>query len=341
MTTDEQSRRQQSRKLHYVHRLNYSTQERLTGVFILGAIILLILGLAFNQHTSYLFEDTFELTAYMKNAQGISSDTQVKAAGVVVGRVEKFDVSDDNRIAVTMQIRERFHELIRADSVASLNKLSMFGDATIEITGGSSSVPAIPMGGTITVREAASMDELIAQVTPALESLVGIMEQLGNTAGGEGQGSIHQLLSDSGAAVANLRAVSEQLANGKGIAGRVLSDEVMANRLDASMQSLQQTLAEAEQRMRDLEPVVADTGNAVADLPAITREIKALVQQLSITLQQVNSQLGEVPELVTRSRMLMDQANRTMSAVQNTWPISGSMPAEEKVDAVDVQPPNN
>ncbi|MDX1443260.1 MAG: MlaD family protein [Gammaproteobacteria bacterium] len=332
---------QASRNLHYIHRLDYTAQERLTGLFILGAIALLVLGLGFGQQSSYFFADTFELTAYMKNAQGISNDTQVKAAGIEIGRVKRIDISEDNRIAVTMQVLERFHELIRADSTASLNKLSMLGDATIEISSGSETMPPIAQGGVIAVKETASMDELIAQVTPALESLVDMMEQLGATAGGDGKGSVRQLLADSGTAVENLKTVTERLSRGEGVAGRLLADEKLATQLDASMASLERALGEAEQRFRELGPVISDGSRASADLPAVTQNINELVKELSVTLREVNEQLTEIPELVARSRMLMDQANRTMEAVQNTWPISGSLPAEEKADAVDVQPPNN
>lgn len=334
-------RQQESRNLHYIHRLDYSLQERLTGLFILGAIVLLVLGLLFNQQSSYLFEDTFELRAYMKNAQGISNDTRVKVAGVEVGHVTRIDVSPDNRIEVTLRLRERFHELIRADAVASLNKLSMLGTATIDIDGGSPASPPITADSVIAVEESPSMDELIANVTPALESLADVLEQLGSTAGGDGTGSIRQLLQDSGAAVANLRTISQQLAEGEGLAGRMLNDREMGDKLDASMDRLERMLAAIEQRANELEPVIADSARLGNELPEIASRINELTRTLALTLEEVNSQLDDVPELMTRTQMLMEQADRTMNAVQNTWPISGSLPPEEEPQAIEVQPPND
>ena len=65
MTTSDHSRPATGtappRRVHYVHTLDYSWQERLVGAFVIGAFLLLIAGLVFNDRIGFLLTDSFEL----------------------------------------------------------------------------------------------------------------------------------------------------------------------------------------------------------------------------------------------------------------------------------------
>jgi ABC-type transporter Mla subunit MlaD len=100
-------------QVHYIHRLSYTARERLGGVFVLAAFLLLFLLLAFNRQTKDFFEPKFLLHAEITDAQGVTEDTPVMVYGLQVGKVSNLSLSPDNHIAVTMKILEKFHKLIR------------------------------------------------------------------------------------------------------------------------------------------------------------------------------------------------------------------------------------
>ncbi|MGH8369679.1 MAG: MlaD family protein, partial [Gammaproteobacteria bacterium] len=163
---------------HYIHRLSYTARERLVGAFVLLAIALMFLVLVFNKQTMRYFEKKFTLHAYIHNAQGISTDTHVIVSGLDVGDVTKLGITPDNRIAITMQILEKFHKLIRTDSKAGLSKLSVLGNTAIEISAGSSDKPPIPDDATLTLEEPLSVDQILAQVAPVLDNVKATLAQL-------------------------------------------------------------------------------------------------------------------------------------------------------------------
>lgn len=265
-----------SGRVHYIHRLSYTTQERLVGAFVLSGLLLLCLLAVFSREASTLFADKFTLVAHIKDARGIAEDTPVQMSGVQVGRVKRLDVVGDGMIRVEMEMLERFHPLVRDDARAALSKLSMIGKPTIELHGGSGSKPPIADRGVIPITEPPNFDQMLADVAPALRNLQAILERLNAITG----------------------AVEPK---------RVKS---LATNLD----------------------------NASADLPQLVAEARAVAAQMNATLAGIDTQMQQMPELVQRSRTVMDQMDRTLHGVQNTWPLSSSMPPAKDQQMVDPRP---
>ena len=63
-------------QVHYIHRLSYTARERLVGVFVLLAILLLFLTVAFNRQTEDFFAPKFTL-------QPTSGDLRFQRVGLV------------------------------------------------------------------------------------------------------------------------------------------------------------------------------------------------------------------------------------------------------------------
>jgi len=116
---------QDKKNIHYVHRLSFSNQERLAGAFVLLAIAALIALLMFRGTTLHLFEKRLYFVAYISNAEGLNTNTQVRISGIDVGRVRDIKLNNDNRFRIELYIYERFSGLVRADSVLSLSKLAI------------------------------------------------------------------------------------------------------------------------------------------------------------------------------------------------------------------------
>jgi phospholipid/cholesterol/gamma-HCH transport system substrate-binding protein len=292
-------------RTHYIHRLSYTTRERLVGAFVLAAIALLFLALVFNKQTMRYFQKKFVLHAYIHNAQGISTDTHVIVSGLDVGNVSKLGITPDNRIAITMQILEKFHKLVRTDSKAGLSKLSVLGNTAIEITAGSADKPPIADDATIKLEEPLSVDQILAQVDPK---------------------RVGQIVQNLAAVSANLKSVSGQMASGNGTIGKLLYDPQTEANLTGAIQSLNVSL-------KNLQPLVRNANTASAQLPQ-------LVNQLNTTLGGVNGQMQSLPAMVLQTRQVLDDTDRTLRALQNTWPISSSVNKPPTQKVVSPRPPN-
>jgi len=63
------------------------------------------------------------------------------------------------------------------------------------------------------------------------------------------------------------------------------------------------------------------------------------VTQLNTTMGTVNYQMQSLPDLVVRTRQVLDQVDSTLQAIQNTWPISSSVAKKPETTLTPVQPP--
>jgi phospholipid/cholesterol/gamma-HCH transport system substrate-binding protein len=333
---------QQPARTHYIHRTTYSFQERLVGTFVLGALLMLLLLFVYNREAATLFADKFTVIAYMKNAQGVTENTKITISGVDVGRVRSFDVAEGNQIRIELEVLERFHPLVREDSRAALSKLSMIGKASIEITAGSADRPLLPDGAIILVDEPLSIDAIMADVVPALRNAQRTLERINQIAEAVDPKDVNRMVKSVQVTTANMEKLTTQMTQGRGAAGQLLSNDEVGRDVATSVRLLAATLEQTEQRMKELGPVLKDAQAATAEvrkasegLPQLIDETHRLVGQLNTTMGTVNYEMQQLPDLVIKTRQLMEQVDRTLRALQSTWPISSSVqqPPEEQVVA--------
>jgi phospholipid/cholesterol/gamma-HCH transport system substrate-binding protein len=328
-------------QVHYIHRLSYTARERLVGAFVLAAIALVFLMLVFNKQTARLFEKKFVLHAYMHNAQGISTDTHVFVSGLDVGSVSGLELSPDNRIGVSMEILEKFHKLIRTDSAAELSKLSVLGNSAIDIKAGSPDKPPIENDATIPLAEPLSMDQVMSQVTPVLEDVKTTLARIDQLSKSIDPHDVSQTLQNLNAVTANLKLITGQVSSGQGAAGKLIFDKDTAANTTAAVQALADTLKETRARLAEIQPLLKNANAASSDMPALVSQSRKLVTQLNTTMGTVNYQLQALPDVVTRTRQILDDTDATLEAIQNTWPISSSVAKKPNTTLTPVQPPND
>ncbi len=315
-------------QVHYIHRLGYTARERLVGVFVLAAVLLLFFTLAFNKQTARFFAPKFTLHAYITNAQGVSQDTPVMVYGLDVGKVTKLSLSDDNRIAVTMEILERFHRLIRTDSTAEISKLSVIGNAAISIKPGSPDKPEIPTDAELVMNQPMSVDQMLAQVSPVLADVKSTLAQVNQLAHSIDPQDLNTTVKNLAVLTGNLKVITGQFASPEGTATTA-----------AAMQNLATTLKETQARLAEIQPLIKNANLASADIPGLVAQTRKLVTQLNTTMGTVNYQLQALPDMVGRTRQILDETDATLRAVQNTWPISSSVAKKPDTTLTPVQPP--
>ena len=110
---------------------------------------------------------------------------------------------------------------------------------------------------------------------------------------------------------------------------------------------LRSRLAAVNAYTGELLPWAADIVGNQAHIPQPTRQdfrtlvaqTRKLVTQLNTTMGTVNYQLQAMPDMVARTRQILDETDATLRAVQNTWPISSSIAKKPDTTLTPVQPP--
>lgn len=298
------SRHNNRTRAHYIHRLSYSTQEKLAGTFVLVAVGLLVWLLLSSQKTQNLFEEQITLYATMSSIQAVNKDTNVIISGLDIGAVTDIDIDDENNVVITMSILKKYQKLIRTDSTAELLnfKFALLGKSVIEISVGSPQLPVIEDGSTLVIKESFNLVQLVAKFEPVLVTLQDSIKKINDILQAIDPQKIGENLSNLDSISNDLKVITHQIRQGKGAAGNAIFNEDMQD----------------------------DVVTTTANLKQLTEQTKGIIEQTRLLLISLQQQVDEIPELTDKVKPLLDEADKTIRASQKIWPLSSNMPKNDK-----------
>ena len=155
----------------------------ITGVFVLGAIVLLIAGIFLAGRAQGIFEQKFTLYtefATEEGSFGVQKGADVRIRDYVAGTVSSIIPSSNGILTATLVIKKSFHPFVRMDSKALVKKaLIITGDSYIDISSGNMHSPLMPDGAMI---KCAKDTQIIEQATKLIDDLhtntIPILKQL-------------------------------------------------------------------------------------------------------------------------------------------------------------------
>ncbi len=319
--------RRLKRRTHYIHKLKYSTQERIVGAFVLVAIGILAWLLFASGKSLITFEEHITIYGQLETIQPVDRHTEIVVGGLSAGTIANVEITDENKVIVTMEILKRYRSLLRTDSVALLNtfNLAMIDKSVIEISIGSPEQPLLEDGSTIEIVESINIKNLLANLTPAIDSLVrtinkvdailstvnpedvgGTIDRMNNLVAAVDPEKLKSMVNNLHDISNNVKDISNQVNAGKGLAGSVIYDEKLEHN---------------------------------------TRQIAANMEiasaSLSKLLDLLYTELEHLPAVLEKLEPLMQEADKTIKATQRIWPLSSAIEEEGEPEKLTPQAPAN
>jgi phospholipid/cholesterol/gamma-HCH transport system substrate-binding protein len=278
------------------------------GAFVLLGLLLFTVALFMIGERRMLFDDRFEVNTEFKNLGQLELGAVVRVSGMDAGEVTDIRVppSPAGKFRVTMELRQDLHGLVRTDSVAATQMEGLVGAIFVHIAAGTEQAPRVPEGGTIPSREPLSMADLLEQasatitlVTTTVEDMRGDVEraiqQIALTAE-----DAHALVEDlrpdvtaiarNGARIsADVRAISEGIANGEGTMGRLVRDPALYDRM-------REISEEARTVMTNLREVSDEARRAIADFRSSDGPAQGLLGDMRVTLGQTREAVTDLAD---------------------------------------------
>ena len=223
------------------------------GVFVLVALTA-FLGMIYALGAkSRLFEAKYTIHAEFSEVGGLAEGATVRLAGVQIGRVAGVELPNQpgGKVRVDLSIAKRFSDRVRKDSVARIETQGLLGDKIIEISVGTADAPPIRPGTVIASKDPADLGQVVSQGAQTVKDVAALASSLRETAEGLKQSRV---IEDAGAAMANARKVTDQVARivneverGKGWANALIYQEPVAlKQLNAVVASTQKLLERVE-----------------------------------------------------------------------------------------------
>lgn len=317
------------------------------GVIVFTSLLLLVVMIVIVGGKTGFFLARSSYFALFPNSQGLMGGNQVRLAGVTVGAVQDVEVpkKPGEDLIVRFDIERRYRHLVRTDSRVEIKTIGLLGDKYLEVTPGSPDKPLAEPGTEIAAIRGSELDKILAGSGDLVDNVTAVAKSLKTILGRveKGEGFVGELTSATPQGkelsrslrqtIASTNALLEDARTGKGLVGRLVSDEALADRvtveLEGSVAALRKILGAVEKGAGEgegLVPALLGDPEGKRKFFAMVESLQAAADGLAGFSKDLSTGNGLLPKLVrdeTFARDLMQDLSR----------ISGSLArVAEKID---------
>ncbi len=206
------------------------------GAFIVVTLAVLAAGVFIIGSKEYLFRPTYQLKAQFDNVAGLAEGADVQVGGVHSGTVTGIELPSrpGEKVSVVMELAKSTHEIIKQDSVASIQTEGLLGNQYMAISFGSAGQRDVKDGAVIQSEPPLQMADLLKKTNGILDSS-------------------QQAIQDAALATAHLNSVSAKIDSGQGTVGALINDKQLYNNLAQSTTTLDATMLQAQTGVTDFQ----------------------------------------------------------------------------------------
>src|ERR1035437_2746406 len=109
------------------------------GAFIIAALAILVSGIFIIGGKRYMFSSTYRLNTQFGSVAGLDSGADVRVGGVHSGSVRSVELPSKptDKITVRMDLDRSSHNIIKQDSIATIETEGLLGNEYVAISFGS------------------------------------------------------------------------------------------------------------------------------------------------------------------------------------------------------------
>jgi phospholipid/cholesterol/gamma-HCH transport system substrate-binding protein len=206
------------------------------GVFIVATLAILVVGIFVIGSKQYLFSSTYQVKAQFDNVAGLDAGGDVRIGGVHSGTVHSILLphKPGERVTVVMDLSRSTHEIIKQDSVATIETEGMLGNQYLAISFGSAGSPDVRDGDLLASQQPLEMADLLKKADGILDSS-------------------QQAIQNTTLATASLNSISSKIDRGQGTVGALVNDRQLYNNLEQTTSALRDTTTQAQAGVIDFE----------------------------------------------------------------------------------------
>jgi phospholipid/cholesterol/gamma-HCH transport system substrate-binding protein len=204
------------------------------GAFIVVTLAVLAAGVFVIGSKEYLFRSTYQLKAQFDNVAGLAEGADVQVGGVHSGMVRSIALphKPGEQVTVIMDLDRSTHEIIKHDSMASIETEGVLGNQFVAISFGSAGQAEVKDGEIIESVPPLVLSDLFKKTSGILDS-----SQLA--------------INNATLATAHLNSVSAKIDSGQGTVGALVNDKQLYANLEQSTATLHDTITQAQSGVTD------------------------------------------------------------------------------------------
>jgi phospholipid/cholesterol/gamma-HCH transport system substrate-binding protein len=195
-------------------------QAVVVGLFVAVGAAILTGGILTIGDIHDTFARKIEVSAVFDGVNGLQAGDNIWFSGVKVGTVKDVAFLADSRVQVEMKVDRAAAPYIHDDALAKVSSDGLIGNKIVVLYGGTVDAPVVKDGDVITVGAAVSTEDMMAMAQENNANLLAI--------------------------TTDLKGITAKVAAGEGSAGKLLQDDALYAKVNATVDSMNAASAHAE-----------------------------------------------------------------------------------------------
>jgi phospholipid/cholesterol/gamma-HCH transport system substrate-binding protein len=206
------------------------------GAFIVVTLAILATGVFIVGSKEHLFQSTYRLKTQFDNVVGLAVGADVQVGGVHSGTVRSIALPHtvDDKITVVMDLDKSTQEIIKRNSVATIETEGVLGNQYVAISFGSAGQPNVQDGESIQSEPPLEMSDLLKKTSSILDRS-------------------QQAVQNTTLATAHLNSISAKIDSGQGTVGELVNDKQLYDNLEQTTTTLHDTMLRAQTGVTDFQ----------------------------------------------------------------------------------------
>lgn len=237
------------------------------------------------------FWQNYPLKVRFDNVAGLKGGSPVRVAGVAVGSVTKV-VLAPTAVEVWFTVKDEMRYLVTDQSTASIGSISLLGEGAVDITPAPQGKPLRDWSYVPSALAEGSIAQLTGEANKGLAEARLLIQDLRN-----GKGTMGQLMTNESlykqldAFVTSAEHVTSTIASGRGTMGKLTNDPALYNELNASVANLNAITSKLKNGEGSLGQLMND--------PAFARTLNSTTANLDTLTAKLNKGEGTAGKLLT------------------------------------------
>jgi phospholipid/cholesterol/gamma-HCH transport system substrate-binding protein len=237
------------------------------------------------------FWQRYTLKTRFPNVAGLAPGSPVRVAGVQVGSVKDI-VFAGEQVDVVFEVNKKVQPRITDKSVAYLGSVSLLGSSAVDITPMTAGTPVPEYGYVPQGRSKGQFADIAEQAAGTIDEVTGLVHGLR-----QGKGTAGKLITDERLYdeleqfVATAGQMTREIQQGRGTVGKLLKDPKTAQSLEASMKNI-------EEMTRRLNAGEGSLGKLLKD-EEFSKSVTAATSNLKDLTDRLNKGEGTAGKLLT------------------------------------------
>lgn len=278
------------------------------GVFTIGTLVLFGTALFLIADRQMAFADSVAIYAEFAKITGLQPGAIVRVSGARAGSVREITPprTPAAKFRVRLEIVEELHQLVRTDSVASIETEGLVGGSYLAVSAGSAEAPQAAPLSTIRGQEPFDVTDLLEQMNSTIAkvniTIDDVRGELDRTIAAIGEtvtnandlittvsGDVRAMAAAGARVSEDVAALTNDVRAGRGTVGRLFNDDQLYARISQTTANIEET----------------------------TRDARALVVQARETFDGLGGRDGQAAGLASNLRETLDNANVAMARLSD------------------------